>query len=125
MDSSERIEEELEQALLEDSVNEEKQTAEDIGGQFINLEGEIGKINNDILKFKKAHSEVFKELENLENKKQSIIEEQEGLKSKLLNKIKNKKLSLLGYTFTKVDATFKRTFDAKAFYKDYGPKTKL
>lgn len=124
MDSSERIEEELEQSLLEDSINKEKETDQDLAKQYIECENRIDKIKSMIEKYKLDHSEIFEELQKYENQIAEIEAEKDGLKERLLDKMQEK-FECLGYSFVKVITEVKRTFNTKLFYQDYLPTTRL
>lgn len=124
MDATERIDEELTNAQLEDSINEEKETDRDLANKYIDLEQEKAKIDFNILKFKQEHQEIFDTLELMESEKQDLTEQQNQIKIKLLDKMVEK-FELLGYSFAKVITEVKRTFNSKEFYKDYLPTSKL
>lgn len=124
MDSSERISDELATAQLEDSINNEKETERDLANQYIDLEQEKSEVDFKILKFKQEHQVIFDTLEALEGEKQELVEQQNAIKIKLLDKM-TEKFELLGYSFVKVITEIKRTFNSKQFYKDYLPNTKL
>lgn len=124
MDSSERIDEELTTALLEDSMKNEKETDKDLANQYVQLEQEKLEIDFKVSKFKQEHQEIFDTLEALEGEKQKLSEQQNIIKSKLLNKM-TEKFEILGYSFVKVVTEIKRTFNSKEFYKDYLPNSRL
>lgn len=124
MDSSERIDEELTTTLLEDSMKNEKETDKDLANQYVQLEQEKLEIDFKVSKFKQEHQEIFDTLEALEGEKQKLSEQQNIIKSKLLNKM-TEKFEILGYSFVKVVTEIKRTFNSKEFYKDYLPNSRL
>lgn len=124
MDSSERIEEELTTAQLEDSINEERETDKDLANKYVGLEQEKAQIDFKILKFKQEHQEIFDTLEALEGEKEDLSQQQNEIKLKLLDKM-TEKFELLGYSFVKVVTEIKRTFNSKEFYKDYLPTSRL
>lgn len=124
MDSSERIEEELTTAQLEDSINEERETDKDLANKYVDLEQEKAQIDFKILKFKQEHQEIFDTLDALEGEKEELSQQQNEIKVKLLDKM-TEKFELLGYSFVKVVTEIKRSFNSKEFYKDYLPTSRL
>lgn len=124
MDSSERIEEELTTAQLEDSINGERETDKDLANKYVDLEQEKAQIDFKILKFKQEHQEIFDTLDALEGEKEELSQQQNEIKVKLLDKM-TEKFELLGYSFVKVVTEIKRSFNSKEFYKDYLPTSRL
>ena len=122
--SNEEIEEELEEAQLEDSVKEEKETAQDLAKEYVDLEREKTKIDEKLEDFKLEHQEIFDTIESILLEKKELEEQQNVIKTKLLNKI-TEKFELLGYSFVKVVTEVKRTFDSKKFYQDHLPTSRL
>lgn len=122
--SNEEIEEELEKAQLEDSVTEEKETAQDLAKEYVDLEREKTKIDEKLEDFKLEHQEIFDTIESILSEKKELEEQQNVIKTKLLDKI-TEKFELLGYSFVKVVTEVKRTFDSKKFYQDHLPTSRL
>lgn len=124
MDSSERIQEELAYAQLEDSINEERETVNDIANKYIKLEQEKSKVNLRIDEFKMRYKEIFDTLEGMQGEIEELNNQQNFCKEKLLNKM-TEKFEVLGYSFVKVITEVKRTFNSKEFFKDYLPTSRL
>lgn len=122
--TNEDIEERLEQEQLDLSNKEDKESYQDLAKEYIELEQEKVKVDLDVEQFKIKHQEIFDELQKIENRKIELVEQQNSIKSKLLDKLVEK-YEVLGYSFVKVITEVKRTFDSKAFYKDYLPTSKL
>lgn len=124
MDSSERIQEELAYAQLEDSINEERETIDDIANKYIELEQEKSKVELKIDEFKMRYKEIFDTLEGMVGEIEELNNQQNSCKEKLLNKM-TEKFEVLGYSFVKVVTEVKRTFNSKQFFKDYLPTSRL
>ena len=124
MDASERIEEELEAAMLEQSMKEDNETEMDLAKEYIEYENQKESIKSDIEKFKLEHSEIFAKLQEYEDKIKEIEGQEDIIKIKLLDKI-TEKFEYLGYSFVKVITEIKRSFNAKRFYEDYQPTSRL
>ncbi len=122
--SNEEIEEGLEVAQLEESMKEDKETAQDLAKEYVNLEREKTKLNEKIEDFKLQHQEIFDTIEAIEGERKVLEEQQEEIKTKLLSKI-GEKFELLGYSFVKVVTEIKRTFNSKKFYEDHLPTSRL
>ena len=124
MDSSERIQEELAYAQLEDSINEERETIDDIANKYIELEQEKSKVELKIDEFKMRYKEIFDTLDGMVGEIEELNNQQNSCKEKLLNKM-TEKFEVLGYSFVKVVTEVKRTFNSKQFFKDYLPTSRL
>lgn len=122
--SNEEIEEKLSAAQLEDSMKEETETAQDLAKEYVNLEREKTKIDERLEDFKLEHQEIFDTIEAILEEKKVLEEQQNEIKSKLLDKI-SEKFELLGYSFVKVITEVKRSFNTKKFYEDHQPTSRL
>ena len=86
MDASERIEEELEAAMLEQSMKEDNETEMDLAKEYIEYENQKESIKSDIEKFKLEHSEIFAKLQEYEDKIKEIEGQEDIIKIKQIVK---------------------------------------